>query len=379
MSPLLKAGTILVLAAVVGSVSARETRQVTELREALEAIRAQHDLPALAGAIVGPRGLETVATVGVRKADDPEAPPATDDDLWHLGSCGKAMTATMIARLVEAGTLRFEQTLGESFPEQADEMPETLRGITLEQLLTHRSGLPANFNQWAFATDADRTHPNDARRKVLRATLDVELLHDPGSAFVYSNWGYVLAGHIAESNDPQGRPYERLMREEVFEPLGIKTAGFRGTGTIGQIDQPWPHEAGGAPAPSNGPEVDNSPVMAPAGTMHMTLADWSRFVADHLNGHFARGELLKQSTYRRLHTPVGDDQAMGWISVERGWAGVGDNNRALTHSGDNTMNRAVVWAAPERRFAVLVVTNRSGTHAACDAAAWRLIQTKLNR
>ncbi|MEM8496075.1 MAG: serine hydrolase, partial [Planctomycetota bacterium] len=125
--------------------------------------------------------------------------------------------------------------------------------------------------------------------------------------------------------------------------------------------------------------VDNSPVMAPAGTMHMTLADWSRFVADHLNGHFVRGELLKQSTYRRLHTPVGDDQAMGWISVERGWAGVGYNNRALTHSGDNTMNRAVVWAAPERRFAVLVVTNRSGMHAACDAAAWTFIQVRLKR
>ena len=111
-------------------------------------------------------------------------------------------------------------------------------------------------------------------------------LSKPGEKFLYSNWGYVIAGHMAEK--ATGKSWETLMQTEVFGPLKMSTAGFGGTGTLGKIDQPWPHSMLGMPMPTNGKAQDNLPVMGPAGTIHMTIQDWGKFVAEHLKGHHGK-------------------------------------------------------------------------------------------
>jgi hypothetical protein len=88
----------------------------------------------------------------------------------------------------------------------------------------------------------------------------------------------------------------------------------------------------------------------------------------------ARGEsaLLKPESYQALQTaPFGGDYALGWIVAPRGWAG----GKALNHGGDNTMNFANVWLAPQRNFAIMVCVNQSGDTAfkATDAAAGAMI------
>ena len=106
-----------------------------------------------------------------------------------------------------------------------------------------------------------------------------------------------------------------------------------------------------------GPLADDPPAIGPAGTVHMTVTDWARFVADHVNEGKKKGRLLRRTTYRTIHkAPFGGEYAYGWIVARRPWA-KGD---ALTHAGSNTQNFAVVWAAPKRRFAVLVMTNIAG-------------------
>lgn len=166
------------------------------------------------------------------------------------------------------------------------------------------------------------------------------------------------------------KPWEEMIRTTVFAPLQMTSAGFGGTGTPGKINQPWPHVGQGRPTPANGPDEDNPPVMGPAGTVHCSLADWAKFVTDQLRGLRGQpGTLLKAETYTQMHTPpFGGDYAAGWLVVQRPWAG----GTAYTHAGSNTMNYAVVWMAPLRDFAVLVVTNQGGAGmdtAADDAAA----------
>ena len=330
---------------------------------ALEAIRQSHGLPGLGAAIVTDEGLQLLATTGVRKKGD--TTPVTDEDLWHLGSCGKAMTATMIARLVEAGKLRFEQTVGETFPKLGAKLSDPVKAIKLIDLLSHTSGMPANFELQNYVGEKNSTR---ARRKVLFETSGVQLLSTTGEKYLYSNWGYTLAGHMAE--EATRKSWEVLMATEVFKPLGMSTAGFGGTGTPGKIDQPWPHDASGNPMPSNGKAMDNLPVMGPAGTMHMSLTDWGKFISEHLKGHRGQSSYLTQASFQKLHTAVRDDYALGWMSLERGWAG----GKALHHGGDNTMNKAVVWAAPEKGFAVLVVTNQSSASQAADEVAAGLLE-----
>ncbi|MFI5178236.1 MAG: serine hydrolase, partial [Vicinamibacterales bacterium] len=113
-------------------------------------------------------------------------------------------------------------------------------------------------------------------------------------------------------------------------------------------------------------------VMGPAGTVHCSLADWAKFIADQLSGLQGHGALLSPAVYTQLHTaPFGGDYAFGWLVVQRPWAG----GAAYTHAGSNTMNYAVVWMAPSRDFAVLVTTNQGGADAqeGTDEAAAALI------
>ena len=108
---------------------------------------------------------------------------------------------------------------------------------------------------------------------------------------------------------------------------------------------------------ANGPPVDNPEVMGPAGTVHCSIADYSKFIADQLRGERGDGVLLKTETYKALHTPrFGDSYAFGWYVLSQDWAG----GTVLAHQGTNTLNFCIVRVAPRREFAVLAVTNQGG-------------------
>jgi CubicO group peptidase (beta-lactamase class C family) len=320
----------------------------------IEPIRKKHRVPALGAAVVTSRGVVAVGVTGTRKAGTDV--PATIDDRWHLGSDTKAMTAVILATFVERGTLTWETTLGDVFTELAAGFPVDFRAITVAQLLSHYAGLPANL-AWRQIAQSAAALP-EQRLNALKIAAMTTLTSKPGTKFEYSNLGYVLAGAIAER---AGRkPWEELMRDIIFKPLGMTTCGFGGVGTPGTIDQPWPHIANGEPTASNGPATDNAPVLGPAGTVHCSIADWSKFIADQLRGERGAGALVKTDTYKALHTPrFGGNYAFGWGVASRVWAG----GTVWQHSGSNTMNFCVVWVAPLRDVAVLAVINQGGDSA----------------
>jgi CubicO group peptidase (beta-lactamase class C family) len=279
------------------------------------------------------------------------------------------MTATLIGVLVERGKLRWDSTIGEVFTDMAQNFPKDFGNITLLQLLSHHAGLTANISWHDQSITGSLI---EQRRVAVRLASEVKLLSRPGTRFLYSNLGYVIAAAMAES--VMGTDWETLVTDLVFKPLGMENIMFGGTGTPGQIDQPWPHYANGQPTRSNGVDVDNPPVMNPAGRVNCTLTEWSKFIADQLRGDRGEPALLKYATYKRLHTPpfVDQDYARGWLVAKRPWGG----GTVYTHSGSNTMNYAVVWIAPQRDFAVLIVTNQGGDAAAkgCDVAVIALIK-----
>jgi CubicO group peptidase (beta-lactamase class C family) len=338
----------------------------------IEPIRQEHRLPALGAAIVTSRGVVASGVTGTRKAGADVA--ATVDDRWHLGSDTKAMTAVILATFVEQGRLTWETRIDEVFRDLAPKFPPDFRAITVTQLLTHYAGLPANV-AWREIERTRATLPAQ-RVDALKRAAATTLTSRPGTKFEYSNLGYVVAGAIAERVG--GKPWEELMREIVFTPLGMATCGFGGLGTLGTIDQPWPHTADGRPTSLNGPDIDNAAVLGPAGTVHCSIADWSKFIADQLRG--ARGEraLLKPDTYKALHAPrFGGTYAFGWGVTSRVWSG----GTVLQHSGSNTMNFSVVWVAPLRDVAVLAVTNQAGNAAvlAADQAVAAMIRLQEKR
>jgi CubicO group peptidase (beta-lactamase class C family) len=277
------------------------------------------------------------------------------------------MTSTLIARLVERGQLRWDSTLADFFPDLAAQMNPEFQKVTLLQLLSHRAGLPANLDLAKYSG----TDVQALRLRAVKEYLAKKPETKPGSTYVYSNLGYIIAGAIVERET--GQPWEQAIAKEVFKPLQMNSVGLGGTGTPGQIDQPWPHTSDGQPTTENGPDMDNPPVMGPAGRVHCSIQDWARFVQDQLSG--ARGEtaMLKPESYQKLQTPpFGGDYALGWIVVQRSWGG----GTVLNHGGDNTMNFANVWVAPKKNFAILVCLNQSGDTAfqASDEAVGAMIK-----
>lgn len=358
----------------VGS-SPKEPAARQSLNAILEPIRQKYELPALAAGVVLDRKLVAEGVVGVRRAGHTEA--VTVHDRFHLGSCTKSMTATLCAILVEKGKLKWDTTIVEAFPKLKDKIHPDYHAVTLDQLLSHRSGLPDDSEPdpvlWPKIL-ALKGPIKDQRR-----TFAALVLHDkpkvpPGSKFQYSNAGYTIAGALCEQ--ATGKAWEDLMRELLFRPLGMTTAGFGPPGKVGTVDEPWGHEAKDKDmlkplAP--GPEADNPAVIGPAGTVHCSIGDWARYAILHLGGG---PRLLKPETLRKLHTPPpGGDYAYGWLVRERKWAG----GTTLTHAGSNTFWFADIWLAPARGNAYLAATNRGDDKkgfGGCDATIAKLINRK---
>jgi CubicO group peptidase (beta-lactamase class C family) len=353
----------------------------------LEPVRQQHQLPALAAAVVVEGRIVAAGAVGTRRAG--VAAPVTVDDRFHLGSDTKAMTALLAAQLVEQGRLRWNSTLGEVFPELAGRMDRALAKVTLEQLLSHSGGLPGDTDAFVAAvTRAMQADGNlDRMRYALLRDWCVQPLAAPaGTRFIYSNLGYTLVGAMLERTT--GSTWDELIVQRVYGPLGLATAGLGPQATLGRVDAPLGHLRvdGALQAMLAGPNGDNPAVIGPAGLAHMSILDFARW-AGWQAGEGRRGlALVSAATLRKMHTPVIDipasggpgrpragRYALGWGQVEVAWAA----QPLLQHTGSNGMNLAQIWLDPQRDAAIVLTTNVGDDGA--DAALHGLAETLYRR
>ena len=341
---------------------------------ALKPVAKKHGVPALGGAVITDSGEIWVGVVGTRSVRGGES--VTVEDLWHVGSCGKAMTATLAARLVEQGKLNWSTTVAEMFPELAPAFKSDLGKVTLTQLLAHRSGLPRDTGYGRYR----EPHRNQAysgiacafgsvseqRRQAVQAAGDHPLLFPPGSNYTYSNYGYIIVAAMIDR--VTGGSYEEAMRQQLFLPLGMNSAVFESADLVGTDHVPWGHDRRGRVAGTDMVRLANPELLRPAGCIRCTLKDWAKFALQHLRGEAGRSDYLSAETYRKLHTPPQGDEppryALGW-SVEDGkWAG----GRFLTHSGSDLLNFTRIYILPEKGYAVLVCSNQNSGKATEEAA-----------
>ena len=137
---------------------------IRDISPDLAAIIEKHKIPAMAAITIEHGVIVAQGVAGVRKQGSEEK--ATLNDLWHLGSCTKSLTATMCAILVEKGTLKWEMTVADAFPDLAPKMNEKFKTITLQHLLTNRAGVPGDLSfdgTWNTLWHFDGT-PTAARR-----------------------------------------------------------------------------------------------------------------------------------------------------------------------------------------------------------------------
>lgn len=330
---------------------------------------------ALGAAIIGREGVIWSDVRGLRRAD--AADPVTRDDRWHLGSNTKAMTAAVFARLVRQGRARWDMPLAEAFP--GLNIDAGWGQATLDDFMRHRAGLTdaaVMGREWLISARADPRSLPEQRQAIVAAALAAPPPGTPGQ-FAYGNANYVLVGAAIERIT--GAAWEEVMRAELFDPLGLESAGFGAPGSAdGSHDNAWGHrDAGGqktAMAPGH-PGADNPQALGPAGTAHMSLADYGRFLAAMMGG---RPDWLDADSLRRLTTAPADltppAYACGWGVREQPWGGAGGPGPVLAHDGSNTMWHCSAMVAPGRGLALVAVSNDGAVgRAACPALLQRLI------
>lgn len=313
----------------------------------LTKVMEEEGAPAAAMIVVTSDSEPLIAFKGIRRVGFPDE--VTTEDVWHIGSNGKAMTATLAMALIEDGKISLESTVDEVLGERMMIHPGWAN-VTLAQLLSHRSGAAPNAGRltalrYIMFGAKDGEGASKDRRKVLAGVLREPPESEPGAAFIYSNLGYTIAGlMLAEA---AGTHYEAALAEHVWQPLGMEgitlgvPSGGSGETLQGHMGRP------AEPAPVG---ADNPTFMSPAGTFSLPLDAYARFLGDQLRGQMgADGTLLEPKSYALLGTPPDEleSYALGW----------GVNDGRLQHSGSNTMWFATSVIDPELGIAVSILTN----------------------
>jgi len=360
----------------------------TILDSMLKPYLSQYNLPAIAAAVVKKGEIISSGAVGTRKFGS--TIQVTINDRFHLGSDTKAMTALLAAIMVEEGKLNWHSTIEAVFPEIADKMDSRVRKVTLEQLLSHTSGMPGeneDFGNLLKASFEKEGNLDELRYWLVQEWCKLPLASDSGKKFAYSNMGYTIAGAMIER--VAGETWDELITKRVFMPLGLKTAGLGCQSSLGKIDAPLGHaiQNGEVKAYLAGPNGDNPPIIGPAGIVHMSVLDFARWAGWNAGNGNRAPFIVRPETMVKLHTPVismpqrknappgtppSGKYALGWGELNVEWAPY----PLLYHGGSNGMNLAHIWLDTNRDLAMVILTNIGGKKA---EGALRRLASELYR
>ncbi len=344
----------------------------TRLRAHLEEFRRRYDVPAIGAGVVTRDGLD-VDVVGERVRGGGD--PVTLDDRWHIGSCGKSITAALYARLVERGDAEWGARLPELFPD-LDVDPGWSR-MTIDEVFVSRAGFRANLTKTEMLAAWRDARPLPELRTETAATALARPPSRPGR-FLYSNLGYIVIGAAIERIT--GLAFEIALAAHVLEPLGIASGGFGpppdlwghggrmlALGPLGLVDLGRGRPADPAPVRS-----DNPAIMTPAGRLHLTLEDWARFQRVFLT----EGDgFLHPETIERLLTPAagrGQRHALGWAPIR----GLPDASFGQQGSNTHWVATAIIDGARERTAMVVCNEGRARLLRRTPALAAQLLSKR---
>lgn len=152
--------------------------------------------------------------------------PNTADTKFRIGSITKSFTAVLLFQLIENGQLKLDGKVSEYLPE----FPKTKGDkITINHLLTHRAGLRdvsdfprsgSNFPAITAKINAGFVNTEE----LVKFIGEYDLLFEPGTAFRYSNDGYIVLGRIIEKIT--GKPFETVLKDNILTPFDMKNSGM---------------------------------------------------------------------------------------------------------------------------------------------------------
>jgi serine-type D-Ala-D-Ala carboxypeptidase/endopeptidase len=279
------------------------------------------------------------------------------DTMFRIGSVSKVFCGEVLASMVLDGKVRFADRLQDRLGYDVNVPERTGHPIRLVDLVTQASGLPREVpREDGPPNDPFGTNTKEAQIADLKTD---PLLFPPGTAALYSNYGFDLLG--AALANAGGKPYSDLLKERILDPLGMKDTVFNlRPGDEARAMQG--HNFDGSPM-----TIANTPTSIEcAGGLHTTANDMARWMKWHLD-RFAMTDrdlrLLDHAAYLYrdgLTAVVGLDDAGPMDAMGLGWViNLPTANRPLIlqKSGGLQGSFAYLAIAPTRGVAAFFVMN----------------------
>jgi CubicO group peptidase (beta-lactamase class C family) len=260
-----------------------------------EYLQAQTDAGFFSGTVLIACEGQTLFSKGYGYANAEWQMPNSVNTRFRLASITKIFTATLVLKMQELGSLQVHDAVAKYL----DDCPVTWRDVTIHHLLTHTSGIPNLTDQPDFLNKA-RVPQSPAA--IVATFRDRPLDFAAGEKYRYSNSGYFLLGLILEKIS--GKPYEQLLRELIFDPLGMHDTGYDRHSTV------LPRRATGYQPDGEGlihAEYIDSAWVYSAGGIYSTVEDmlkWDRALATNA--------ILPSETLQLMWTADKGEYGYGW-------------------------------------------------------------------
>lgn len=282
--------------------------------------------------------------------------PITEDTVFRIASITKTFTAIAVMQLWEQGLVDLDAPANDYLRAyRLIPLKASFRPATVRHLLTHTAGIGEVLHasdllrpDWGDSVKPGRPMPSLAEFYRHGLPIDIE----PGTTFTYTNHGIATLGQMVE--DVSGTPFDRYLREHIFEPLGMADTDFVRSELVKS------RLATGYDLGSSGPKavIDREWVTAGASNVYSTTRDMARYIAALLGGGAnERGSILKPTTLATMFEPhyQPDPRVPGMgLGFERNNA---DGHRVVGHGGILPGFNSQMFVAPDDGVGLIAFTN----------------------
>jgi CubicO group peptidase (beta-lactamase class C family) len=287
--------------------------------------------------------------------------PATTDTVYLIGSTFKTMAAAALLQLMEQGKFKLDDSVSTYLSEFKIQGEDPANPVTFRHLLTHVSGLPADFGPVLVWEDAAPPALADYLKKSLKLstkTMEKE---------VYSNMAYSLVGYLVEKLS--GVPFKQYIRENIFKPLEMTSTDFLPrTDMEERLSIPYLYDQ----AKGHIPAARLKAAVWPAGLVYGTVLNQANWLIMSLNGGAYKGkQIIKAETlnemyrlqYEKFKGPIEDI----WGNAEAGfgltwWVQQRDGDRYFAHSGSVPGYTAFLLGNRDKKLGFAILTNGNRAH-----------------
>jgi len=329
-----------------------------EIRRTLEAGK----IPSASAAVVDADGIIWTGAHGFSNLW--ARTPAVPETVYLIGSTFKTMSTYALLQIMEQGKFRLDDPVQNYLGEIKIQGDHTENPVTFRHLLTHTSGLPADFGPHSVWGP---TVPPPLE-EYLHASL--RLLHPPMTKALYSNTAYTLIAYLVERLS--GVRFKTYIKQNIFAPLGMRDTAFEPRPDMEErLAIPYAVDA------KTGRHVAVMRTKAnvwPAGIVYGTVLDQARWLITNLNRGVHQGNrLIEEETFRQMMTRQFDrftgPISAGWLNESTGfgltwWISLRRGETLFAHSGSVTGYTAFLVGNLDRKtgFAILTNGNRSHKH-----------------